>query len=147
MSNNKNRLYLSQDKVVAGVAGGVGNYFGIDPAIIRIIWALLIFAKGIGVLAYIIGAIIIPESPNDTINYSDNQNSNAFQDGVNKVRGSVDRAINGEDNAGALRIIGVILVVIGAAFLLRDLLPGFPWRLAWPIGLILVGLYIMSRNK
>jgi len=55
------RLYRSKtDKIIGGVCGGMGEYFGIDPVILRIIWALLIFCAGFGILAYIIAWIIIP---------------------------------------------------------------------------------------
>lgn len=55
------RLYRSKtDKVIAGVCGGMGEYFGIDPVIIRIIWALLIFGMGAGILAYLLAWLIIP---------------------------------------------------------------------------------------
>ncbi len=55
------RLYRSQDdRVVFGVCGGLARHFNIDPVIVRIIAALLVFANGIGILAYIIMAIIIP---------------------------------------------------------------------------------------
>ena len=54
------RLYRSRkNKVFAGVCGGVGEYFNIDPVIVRIIAVV----SGVGLLAYIIGAIIIPEAP------------------------------------------------------------------------------------
>lgn len=60
------RLYKSEDnRVLCGVCGGLGDYFGIDPTIIRIIWAILIFAAGTGLLVYIIAAIVMPRQPID----------------------------------------------------------------------------------
>lgn len=44
-----------------GVCEGIGNYFGIDPTIVRLFWLILIFAYGTGVLAYFICAMILPE--------------------------------------------------------------------------------------
>ena len=56
------RLHKStRDKKVAGVCGGLAEYLGIDPTIIRLAWALLIFGWGTGLLAYIIAAFILPE--------------------------------------------------------------------------------------
>jgi len=56
------RLYRSKkNRVIAGVCGGIGEYFNIDPTLIRLIWILLVFAGGSGILAYIIAWIIIPE--------------------------------------------------------------------------------------
>jgi phage shock protein C len=58
------RLFRSrQTRVLGGVCGGLGNYLNIDPVLIRVIWAVLIFAVGLGFLAYIIAWIIIPEEP------------------------------------------------------------------------------------
>jgi len=56
------RLHRSnKNKILAGVCGGLGEYFNIDPVIIRLIWILLVFAAGTGILAYIIAWIIIPQ--------------------------------------------------------------------------------------
>jgi phage shock protein C len=55
------RLYRSKtDKIIGGVCGGMGEYFQIDPVIIRIIWVILIFGMGFGLLAYLIAWLIIP---------------------------------------------------------------------------------------
>lgn len=68
------KLYRSQkQKIVAGVCGGIAEYFGIDPVLIRLIWIVLIVFGGTGVLAYIIAWIVIPresgafESPNPPV--------------------------------------------------------------------------------
>lgn len=61
MSNKK--LYKSADKKLCGVCGGIAEYFGIDPTIVRVIWALLVCFAGTGLLAYIICAIVMPNNP------------------------------------------------------------------------------------
>ncbi len=56
------RLYRTKtERKIAGICSGLGEYFNVDPVLIRLIMVLLIFAYGIGVLVYIIGWIIIPE--------------------------------------------------------------------------------------
>ncbi len=50
----------SYDKKIAGVCGGIAQYFNIDPSIIRLLAVILIFAGGTGILAYFIAVIIIP---------------------------------------------------------------------------------------
>ena len=58
------RLYRSgKNKVFAGICGGVGEYFNVDPALIRLIWVLVVIFTGFfpGVLAYIIAIFIVPE--------------------------------------------------------------------------------------
>ena len=56
------RLYrIEEGKMVAGVCGGVAEYFNIDPTLVRLGWVLVSCFGGAGVVAYIAGAIIIPE--------------------------------------------------------------------------------------
>ena len=62
MENKK--LYKSnQNKMIDGVCGGIAEYIGIDPTLIRLGAVLLTCAGGSGVLAYIIAAVIIPRAP------------------------------------------------------------------------------------
>lgn len=60
------KLYRSQtDRVFAGICGGLGEYFTIDPVLLRIIWLLVVIFTGVvpGLIAYIIAAFIIPVRP------------------------------------------------------------------------------------
>lgn len=58
------RLYkINQGKMVDGVCGGIAQYFGLDPTVIRLAWVLFCAMGGSGILAYIIAAIIIPREP------------------------------------------------------------------------------------
>ncbi len=58
------KIYRSRrDRIFAGVCGGLGEYFEIDSSIVRILWVVFTLAGGSGLLAYIICALIIPESP------------------------------------------------------------------------------------
>ena len=55
------RLYKSDvNRTIARVCGGIGEYFNIDPTLIRLAWIIFCFAGGSGILAYIIAAIVIP---------------------------------------------------------------------------------------
>jgi phage shock protein C len=56
------RLFRSTRNVmVSGVCGGIAEFFGIDPSIIRILWVLFSLTGGIGIIAYIACAIILPK--------------------------------------------------------------------------------------
>ena len=58
------RLYRSKNNsIIAGVCGGLGEYFDMDPTFIRLLWILFILAGGSGILAYIIAWIVIPQHP------------------------------------------------------------------------------------
>lgn len=56
------RLYrIEQGKILAGVCGGIAEYFDVDPSFVRLAWVLFCAVGGSGVLAYIVAAIIIPK--------------------------------------------------------------------------------------
>ena len=62
------KLYKSNvDKKIDGVCAGIGQYFGIDPTIIRLIWVFLVFCVGTGILAYIVCALVMSNNPDSTL--------------------------------------------------------------------------------
>ncbi|MBR5866354.1 MAG: PspC domain-containing protein [Spirochaetaceae bacterium] len=63
-SGNGKRLTKSKNKMLCGVCGGIAEYFNIDPTVVRLIVVFLALAGvGSGLLAYIVAAIIMPDSP------------------------------------------------------------------------------------
>ncbi|MFZ2497350.1 MAG: PspC domain-containing protein [Methanosarcina sp.] len=59
-----NKLYRSKsDRIIAGVCGGLGEYFQIDPTIVRLLWVFFSLSGGAGVVAYILAWAITPEEP------------------------------------------------------------------------------------
>ena len=59
-SMKKQLMRSGRDKKIAGVCAGVANYFDMDPTIVRVIWGVLAFGYGAGIVAYIILWIIAP---------------------------------------------------------------------------------------
>ena len=60
----KKILYKSKRyKVIDGVCGGIAEYFNTDPTLIRLLWVILVFFWGFGIIVYIIAMIIMPEKP------------------------------------------------------------------------------------
>lgn len=58
----KTLLRSKKNRIIAGVCGGLGKYLGLDPTVVRLLWVLFTFiSAGIGILAYIIAWVIIPE--------------------------------------------------------------------------------------
>lgn len=58
------RLYKSnENKMLDGVCGGIGEYFSMDPTLVRLAWVLFCALGGSGVIAYLLAAIIIPRRP------------------------------------------------------------------------------------
>lgn len=76
-TNKKNRLVRSSDdRILAGVCAGIGDYFRTDPAIIRVLWVLLtIFSVGTGILLYLIAAVIMPSDKPDKKQKTGNNNT------------------------------------------------------------------------
>ena len=131
------RLYRSQkDQVVAGVCGGIGEYFGIDPTFVRLLWIISIFPFRIGIALYIIAAIIIPKREEDGA--IDPEETN--QDTASNQEGSMSKARLG-------RFLGFGLIIIGT-FLILERLEIFRWidsQIILPVLLILGGIVIL-RN-
>ncbi len=66
---NIRKFYRSRkNRVIAGVCGGIGEYYGTDPSLIRVLAILVFFFMGFGLLAYIVIWIFIPEEPLDKRN-------------------------------------------------------------------------------
>jgi phage shock protein C len=118
------------DRVIAGVCGGLGKYLGVDPVLIRIAAVILIFAGGAGIVLYIIGWIAIPEE---------------LEEGAAVAPAST--AEPSERTRGAI-VLGFVFVVLGVFFLLDELWPDFlSWHYVWPVALIAVGLAILLRGR
>ena len=56
------RLSRSNNKMIGGVCAGLADYLGLDPTIVRIVWVLMLFFAGFGILLYLIHWIIMPKA-------------------------------------------------------------------------------------
>lgn len=145
MNNNK-RLYLSDNKIIGGVCGGFAEYLEIDATIVRIVWTILAFLNGIGIIAYIAALILIPANPNS--NYM--QKQDAVIDRVkNSVNHMVDKVsqTNTVSQKNPYQIIGLILLIVGVLVLIRNITPSIPWKIIWPIILIILGAAVLIKEK
>ncbi|MFC1648593.1 PspC domain-containing protein [Nanoarchaeota archaeon] len=126
------KLYRSKkDKMIAGVCGGIAESLDIDAVWIRLAAVLLAMANGIGIVAYIVAWIIVPQNPKQK-----GENSKA-EDVVSKLE-SKDR--------GTV-VIGVILLLVGLFLLFKKLFPAWNFDLMWPSLLIILGLYLLMRKN
>ena len=117
------RLMRSRDdRVIGGVAGGLGAYLGIDTVIVRLVFVVLALAGGGGILAYIIAWIVIPEAPEDGMP-------------------APERA-----DSGTPVLVGLVLVALGGLLLVDQLLPAFSWRYVGPVLLILLGGLLLAQR-
>ena len=158
------RLYRSRDdKMILGVCGGLAKYFDIDPIIVRVTAVLLIFADGIGILAYVILAIVVPlesspsREPRDVIKENVQEIKQTATNIGEDIRSTFTRQL-GEPKKEVSRtgpngslILAVVLVIIGVILLLANFNPFWwlHWNYLWPIVLIAIGLVILfgSRRK
>jgi phage shock protein PspC (stress-responsive transcriptional regulator) len=116
------------DRVIAGVCGGLGKHWAVDPVLIRIAALLLVFAGGAGIVLYIVGWIAIPEEPEDVTVATPSPPA--------------------EDRTRSAVALGVIFIVLGAVFLADAIWPDFlSWRYVWPIALIVIGAAILLRSR
>ena len=51
------------NRTICGVCGGIATYLNMDPTVVRLIWALVTLFGGVGLIGYIVAALIIPEDP------------------------------------------------------------------------------------
>ena len=93
------RLYKSNDKKICGVCGGIAEYFGVDPTLVRIIYALLVIFTGVGILPYIIAAIIMDDCPEGAVTKTTYKNENSYS--ANETYYESDEPVGFKPEAGA----------------------------------------------
>lgn len=72
MENEARKLYRSRtDRTVGGVCGGLGEYFGVDSTLVRLLFVIFALAGGPGLLAYIILLLVVPEEPMESMEDSE----------------------------------------------------------------------------
>jgi phage shock protein C len=135
----------TSDKMVAGVASGLANYFELDVTWVRIAFALATFFGGSGIWVYIILWIAVPEQKISPFNYTDYRVNT--DDPLNENFGSTFKP---KRNKNVNAFAGFILIALGFYFLMSefDLLPyWFHVRKLWPLVFVLIGLSIIFKNK
>jgi len=164
----RERLYRSrEERVLFGVAGGVADWLDVDPALVRIVFALLVFAGGIGFFLYIVMAIVVPEEPSylgappmpgdpsaaasagtaapaaaapGAVGAPTGQ---AWVD-ARAARRAARRAGRAEGDGRGVVIFGAILIVVGAWFLIRKYVPALDGDLLGPLVLIVIGALLLG---
>lgn len=131
------QLFRSRaNRVFAGVCGGIGEYFGIDPTIVRILWVLVSLSTlGTGLVVYIVAAIIIPET--DTGSFGGDEYGHHNNGGYGQ----------NYDPKKASLVIGGVLVLLGILILARRFLIWIDSGIMWSIILIIVGLFVIFKGR
>lgn len=162
------RLYRSRDdRMLGGVAGGLADYLGIDPSLVRIGWVLLFLAGGVGLLLYIVMWIVVPEEedltpeelmaarsaagapavpPTGTSTSGtpvDWRTQRAAEREARRQARRARRAANPDSGRMAALLVGGFLVIVGVGFLLRDFLPAIDFDYLWPVVLVILGVLVL----
>lgn len=168
METKKLRRSL-KDSVIGGVSGGLGEYFGTDPVIFRILFIVLTFTGGGGVLIYLLMWIFIPKAEID-YDFFESRSANNHTDANDSAqepkaepfggesKGASDDYFGSKDKTRPLDpevlkrkkngnlIGGALLIMIGMFFLADDFFPWLSWEYLWPAALIIAGLAIIKVN-
>ncbi len=139
------------DRMVGGLAAGIGRKLGVDPTWVRLIWVILAFAtSGVAVLVYFVLLFVVPEETDAEA---------AAVAAAGPTRNAAPFAATdpssrrGNDGRSAALVVGLILVAVGAWFLVRQYLPSIDLRAYWPwisIGfgvLLILGSFRFGRRS
>jgi phage shock protein C len=133
------RLYRStKERVISGVAGGVAEYFDLDPSIVRIAWALLALVTG-GVFLILYGVmwLVVPVAAGTAGGSAPGESNPSGTAGADAPAGERYRS----GSAGL--VFGLIFVGLGLYFLAREYLPAFNIDRLWPLGLVALGVFLL----
>lgn len=142
-------MYRSKtDSVIAGVCGGLGEYFDVDSTIIRIIFVILTVWGGVGVILYIVGMFVMPYREGDKVKKGDDKSKGKeekFEETIKSTASDIRENIknNHHENRGSV-VFGLILLLLGVMFLMRNFFSWFDFDVFWPVLLILVGFMLIA---
>lgn len=131
------KLYRSNnDRVFAGVCGGLGEYFAVDTVVIRLLWVVFTVMGGAGLIAYIIAAIIVPLNPVSG-------NIDGMHPGSAQQNGPEYKSNNGRSSM----IFGIFLLIFGGFVLVKNFLPWISGDVFLAAFLILLGVFFIVRKN
>lgn len=158
MTKTEKRLVrTSKNKMLGGVAAGLGNYFDLDPNIIRFLFIILTVFGGSGVLMYLLLWLLLPSDTSDTAGGRDTMRENigqmkatvqGFAEDIKKEV-APEKTAEQEGKGKSQGYLGMVLVALGIGFLLINLglLDMYVVRRFWPVLLVFLGVSLLSRNE
>lgn len=155
------RLYRStSNRMIAGVCGGLADYFSLDPTIVRLIAVLTLFIGFFpAFVAYIVLAIVVPsqsstaKKPEEAVKENVEEIKQTATDLGKDIKSTFDKESNTDSqqaktNNHNTRTVGIIIIVIGAILLITTFIDFWKWWVIGPIILIIIGLLlIFARRK
>lgn len=145
----KKLVRSKKDRMLFGVAGGIAEYFGIDSTIVRLIFVLLTIWGGAGVLLYIIGIFIMPDTkgkdlPNQKARRA--QTKKEVEEKVQEVASEIRLKTKGKNYRNEI-LWGVIILLAGVLFLSRNIFSSLNFGKFWPLILIVAGIFILVETN
>jgi phage shock protein C len=140
------KLYRSRrEKVIAGVCGGVAEYFNIDPVWVRIGWVLSVFVKGLGLVAYLLCWVLIPERES-ALSSQEEASSDAGQAEAGGESAEGQGAASRSSGMQPRVVMGIVLIVLGCIFAVTAFVPFINDRVFWAFVCIALGLALLARR-
>lgn len=151
---NKKMYRKTDDCIIAGVCGGLADYFEIDETLVRIIFVILTIGGGSGILLYLVLWLVIPKKGNENKNIDWEENVKEFADDVNHKAKTVAKEFKKEIKVEKIypekrqgSFLGLLLILWGGILLVDKLAPMLiRWDYVWPGMLIFLGGYLMLRK-
>ena len=147
---NKKLNRSVKDKVISGVAGGLAEYFEIDPVIVRVLFVISLFFHGAGFIAYIVLWIAVPEAPyvfETASNVGTSGTTNSETDiKADNPAAAYFKSLD-EKKVKRNRNIGIVLIVLGCIFLADNFIPRIHFGDFWPIVLVALGVSLLLNSK
>lgn len=157
MTKTEKRLVrTSKNKMLGGVAAGIGDYFDLDPNIIRFLFIVLTVFGGSGVLMYLLLWLLLPSDTSETSGGRDTMRENIGQmkETVQGFAEDIKKEVTPEKTETEHKqksqgYLGMVLVVFGVGFLLINLglLDMYVVRRFWPVLLVFLGVSLLSKNE
>ncbi|MDP2951569.1 MAG: PspC domain-containing protein [bacterium] len=155
MTETKKLYRQDEGKVIAGVATGIAQYFNLDPIVVRVLFVLLTFFQGAGILLYIILAVLVPKPSKEAILSEEVLKEKAEQaeemthKATEKAKHISQKIKEKNWLRDSRRILGVICVLGGVGIILNKyFFEWFKWDMLWTAALVVVGFYlVITENK
>ncbi|HUX35588.1 MAG TPA: PspC domain-containing protein [Candidatus Paceibacterota bacterium] len=154
MNSTPKKLYRSRtDRIIAGVCGGLGEFFNIDPVLFRIVFIVLLFSGGSGILIYLVMMLIIPKEEDGGLELSKEKAKETIKESAENIKKGTEemaRKMNvGRTRSGKTgKIFALFLIALGLVAFLHEIFP-MPWfqmNFIGPLVIIFIGLLILFRN-
>jgi len=139
------RLYRSEtDRMLGGVAGGIGDYFDVDPTLIRLAFVAITLLGGSGIIAYLVLWVILPTAHQKSTNQD-----TLLKENTAEIKTKAESLASAARSANSRPIWGFALILIGLVLLLQNF--GFIFHFnilrLWPLIPVAIGLSLLFKHE